>query len=142
MEWDNDFIVDNIPNADAGMGEAVNKCTDGCVNVNVEQEGGEWAALSDSGAYIEGLRARPVDTYSGRGVCVDALNAGEEFGVDTTEVKGMPEGFMIDAVEGFGQVNVGSIKWGAGADGFFLETAEGENGIDRATSGSEAKLEL
>lgn len=36
VEWDNDFVVDNIPNADASMGEAVNKCTYGCVNVHVE----------------------------------------------------------------------------------------------------------
>lgn len=54
----------------------------------------------------------------------------------------MPEGFMVDTVKSFRQVNVGSIEWGTGTYGFLLETAEGEYGIDRATSGAEAELEL
>lgn len=42
--------------------------------------------MSDSGAYIKGFRTGPIDAYSGRGMGVDALNAREEFRVDTTEV--------------------------------------------------------
>jgi hypothetical protein len=115
--------VDNVSDLDASVGELGNQGPDDGVDVDVEEEGGDGAALLDASFQWEGGGECVADASTGGGIRVEALDVVEEVGGYSAVAEGFPKRGMVDPVERLWEVDVGHMEWGVGAVGLLLEAA-------------------